>query len=96
MGVFYSPMIFPALLTPLPAPYSILALSERCFGAGINQASLAGFRLVGHARRTWLCASAFQKVASILVWLRFLVLTGLFIFVPAPLVCYLRVLNTCG
>lgn len=76
VGVFYVPVIF-------PAPYSILALSESCF-AGMSQTTLAGFRRVGLARHSWLCVSGSQKVASILVWLWFLVLTGLSVYFCLP------------
>lgn len=52
VGVFDVAVIFAALRTPLPAPYSVLALSESCFGAGMSQTPLAGSRLVGRARRS--------------------------------------------
>lgn len=91
VGVLYLPVIFLATLKISPDTLSFLTLTERCCGAGISETSLARFGVFGRARRGWLCVFGCQKVAGSLLWLRFLVPTGLSVYFW-PLHQYLLVL----
>ncbi len=91
VGVFDVPVIFSDLLTALPAPYSILALSESYFGAGMSQTPLAGSRVVGHARRSLVS----RRLLVFWSGSDSLFSQDLCLFLPSPLVCYLCVLCVC-